>query len=84
MLKDEGIFRNVFQDKNVAKGRCGSRCFFCGVDTQRLSQSRVDGCGLYQPQTCVECGKTAGEALGHKWEEATCAGITAPGTRLIC
>ena len=24
------------------------------------------------PQTCSECGKTEGEALGHTWVEATC------------
>ena len=24
------------------------------------------------PKTCVECGETEGEALGHDWEDATC------------
>ena len=24
------------------------------------------------PQTCTECGKTKGEALGHDWQAATC------------
>lgn len=25
-----------------------------------------------EPKTCVSCGETEGEALGHKWEEADC------------
>ncbi len=25
------------------------------------------------PETCVNCNKTRGEALGHSWEEATCS-----------
>lgn len=33
------------------------------------------------PQTCQECGKTEGEALGHTWVEATC---TTPKTCSVC
>ena len=33
------------------------------------------------PKTCVECGETEGEALGHTWEEATC---TTPKTCTAC
>lgn len=33
------------------------------------------------PKTCVECGKTEGEALGHTWVEATC---TDPKTCTTC
>ncbi len=25
-----------------------------------------------EPKTCVKCGKTEGEELGHEWEKATC------------
>ncbi|MCD7821395.1 MAG: hypothetical protein LUG64_04205 [Clostridiales bacterium] len=34
-----------------------------------------------EPQTCSECGKTEGEALGHTWVDATC---TAPKTCSVC
>lgn len=33
------------------------------------------------PKTCVECGETEGEALGHTWNDATC---TAPRTCETC
>lgn len=33
------------------------------------------------PKTCVECGETEGEALGHTWEDATCV---APKTCATC
>lgn len=33
------------------------------------------------PKTCVECGETEGEALGHTWTDATC---TAPKTCSAC
>ena len=33
------------------------------------------------PKTCVECGETEGEALGHVWVDATC---TAPKTCSTC
>ena len=33
------------------------------------------------PKTCVECGETEGEALGHSWADATC---TAPKTCAVC
>ncbi len=33
------------------------------------------------PQTCTECGKTEGEALGHSWVDASCA---APKTCSVC
>ena len=33
------------------------------------------------PKTCVECGETEGEALGHVWTDATC---TAPKTCSTC
>lgn len=33
------------------------------------------------PKTCVECGETEGEALGHTWVDATC---TAPKTCSVC
>lgn len=34
-----------------------------------------------EPSTCVKCGKTAGEALGHQWVDATC---TEPKTCSVC
>lgn len=34
-----------------------------------------------EPQTCVDCGKTKGEPLGHVLTEATC---TAPPVCLVC
>lgn len=33
------------------------------------------------PKTCVECGETEGEALGHSWVDSTC---TAPKTCSTC
>lgn len=33
------------------------------------------------PKTCVECGETEGEALGHTWTDATC---TEPKTCSVC
>lgn len=33
------------------------------------------------PKTCVKCGETEGEALGHTWVDATC---TAPKTCSVC
>ena len=33
------------------------------------------------PKTCVECGRTEGEALGHSWTDATC---TTPKTCSTC
>ena len=33
------------------------------------------------PKTCVKCGETEGEALGHTWTDATC---TAPKTCTAC
>lgn len=33
------------------------------------------------PMTCVKCGETEGEALGHTWVDATC---TAPRTCSVC
>lgn len=33
------------------------------------------------PKTCVKCGETEGEALGHTWADATC---TAPKTCTVC
>ncbi len=32
------------------------------------------------PKTCVNCGKTEGEALGHEWAEATCDAPKTCGT----
>lgn len=34
-----------------------------------------------EPETCVFCGKTKGEAAGHKWKKATC---TKPKTCKVC
>ena len=34
-----------------------------------------------EPKTCVKCGKTEGEALGHDWKDATC---TEPKTCQRC
>lgn len=33
------------------------------------------------PPTCIKCGKTEGEALGHRWKDATCS---APKTCSTC
>ncbi len=39
------------------------------------------GADCEHPQTCIQCGKTEGEALGHIWMEATC---TTPKTCILC
>lgn len=33
------------------------------------------------PMTCISCGESVGDPLGHEWKEATC---TEPGTCTIC
>lgn len=55
-----------------------------------LCLSMLTGCCFHKewyaatcetPKTCVECGETEGEALGHIWVEATC---TTPKTCTTC
>ena len=55
--------------------------FFCPVTVKWFCHHHVNEATCTNPQTCIRCQKTWGEANGHDWQAATC---TEPKTCKVC
>ncbi len=58
---------------SITFSSCAQMCLVTGHDYSAAT--------CLSPQTCINCGEVAGEALGHNWEAATC---TDPRTCTTC